>query len=201
VSDKNVEDALELRKMGVIEILEDGTVLKIMRRKSVSLAWVPRRTPSVICNPNRQGYLTYMWWDDTRQPRVVRVHRMVYACFNGELLDGYEIHHRDNNKVNNHPDNLEQVTHEENMRLAALDNLYPDTRGSKNSCARVTELVVERACELLQSGYNCPKTARELGIEVHIIHNIIRRKTWQHLDCVKHLIAAWPTLVRSRRNG
>ena len=43
------------------------------------------------------------------------VHRVVWESFHGPIPDGYEINHKDCNKKNNRIDNLELVTHKENM--------------------------------------------------------------------------------------
>ena len=47
-------------------------------------------------------------------------HRIIWEAINQKMIpDGYQIHHRDSNKVNNEIDNLELVTRKENMIYAA----------------------------------------------------------------------------------
>jgi hypothetical protein len=46
--------------------------------------------------------------------KEIKVHRIIYAKFGGELLRGYVIHHRDANGLNPAFDNLEQVTQSAN---------------------------------------------------------------------------------------
>lgn len=43
------------------------------------------------------------------------IHRIVWVTFNGRIPEGYEINHIDENPSNNRLDNLELVTHKENM--------------------------------------------------------------------------------------
>lgn len=43
------------------------------------------------------------------------VHRLVWEAFNGKVPTGFEINHRDENKLNNSLSNLELVTHKQNM--------------------------------------------------------------------------------------
>ena len=43
------------------------------------------------------------------------VHRMVWEAFNGEIPARLEVNHKDLNKTNNCLDNLELVTHQENL--------------------------------------------------------------------------------------
>jgi hypothetical protein len=198
MSDENIQDALFLCEMGVIEISPGGTVAKMMRRHNGE--WVLRRHPKIVGTPNRAGYLVYQWIDILGRNRSVRVNRLVYARFNGPLLSGYEVHHRDNNKLNNHPDNLEQVSHTQNMRLAADDGLYKSVVGNNNPCARVTDVEIEKACILLRQRLGVPRVARALGVTLTTINNMIRGRTWQHLRCVQELRRDWPDLKLAHGN-
>ena len=52
------------------------------------------------------------------------VHRFVYECFNGNIPDKMQINHIDSNKQNNFINNLELVTHLENMKHALEARKY-----------------------------------------------------------------------------
>ena len=52
------------------------------------------------------------------------VHRVVWEAFNGPIEDGYDIDHIDGNPHNNHLDNLEKVTHAENIKRRKIDFSY-----------------------------------------------------------------------------
>lgn len=52
------------------------------------------------------------------------VHRMIWEAFNGEIPDGYDIDHLDGNPSNNALDNLEMVTHQENIKRRKMDYSY-----------------------------------------------------------------------------
>lgn len=52
------------------------------------------------------------------------IHRLVWETFIGIIPDGYEINHIDHNKQNNSLDNLELVTHSENLKKAFLHHGY-----------------------------------------------------------------------------
>lgn len=45
----------------------------------------------------------------------LNVNRLVYEHFNGQLLDGYVIDHKDDNPLNNIPSNLQQITNRANV--------------------------------------------------------------------------------------
>ena len=50
------------------------------------------------------------------------VHRVVYETFNGDISTDYEIHHKDNNKINNNIGNLQCVTKSQNQKYRYLDS-------------------------------------------------------------------------------
>lgn len=52
------------------------------------------------------------------------VHRMVWEAFNGEIPEGYDIDHLDGNPKNNSLNNLEMVTHQENIKRRKMDYTY-----------------------------------------------------------------------------
>ena len=52
------------------------------------------------------------------------VHRMVWEAFNGMIPDGYDIDHLDGNPANNALENLEIVTHQENIKRRKMDYSY-----------------------------------------------------------------------------
>lgn len=55
---------------------------------------------------------------------VKYVHRLVWETFNGRIPEGYEINHIDHDKSNNSLDNLELVTHSQNIHKAVLYHGY-----------------------------------------------------------------------------
>lgn len=50
------------------------------------------------------------------------IHRLVWEKYNGEIPDGYQIHHIDGNKLNNDISNLQLLSAEEHTRLHMLTN-------------------------------------------------------------------------------
>lgn len=65
------------------------------------------------CNPD--GYVIVKLSKDG-QSRSVPVHRLVYEAFVDKIPSGMEINHKDFNRKNNSVDNLEAVTHVENIQ-------------------------------------------------------------------------------------
>ena len=48
--------------------------------------------------------------------RLFGLHNVIYAWYKGELPLGYDVDHIDNNPLNNNIDNLQLLTHEENLQ-------------------------------------------------------------------------------------
>lgn len=73
----------------------------------------PRNHPS--------GYLYYgcfVGYKKDKRRIWKRGHRLVWETFNGDIPNGFEIDHIDNDKTNNRLDNLRLVTRSENMLKA-----------------------------------------------------------------------------------
>ena len=47
----------------------------------------------------------------------IGMHRLVWTYFNGEILDGYEIHHVDGDRENNNISNLVMLTSKEHRKI------------------------------------------------------------------------------------
>lgn len=64
------------------------------------------------------------WWTGTRDGNRVLEHQVVWAEVNDktEIPNSCVIHHKDHNKLNNHPDNLELMTRKDHARLHAYEN-------------------------------------------------------------------------------
>lgn len=52
------------------------------------------------------------------------VHRVVWEAFNGEIVKGYDIDHLDGDPSNNALENLEMITHKENLQRRKMDYSY-----------------------------------------------------------------------------
>lgn len=60
----------------------------------------------------------------------ISVHAVVCQCVYGERPKGLVINHKDGNKLNNHPDNLEYCTIAENIKHAIENNLHVVSNGT-----------------------------------------------------------------------
>jgi hypothetical protein len=86
---------------------------------------------------DKDGYMMLVVRDDGRQMNV-RAHRVIYAYFHGgEIDDTLEVNHKDLNRSNNHPDNLELTTRTGNILHAAQNALVFGSR-KLSRCAVIT---------------------------------------------------------------
>ena len=66
---------------------------------------------------DRKGYCAVMMSDDSCKKHNMKVHRIVLKTFNPvDNMDSLEVNHKDEDKTNNRLENLEWVTHLENVR-------------------------------------------------------------------------------------
>ena len=98
---------------GLLRIEPDGSVWRVAELRSGRVVAVePRRAETV----GGKGYLRIVLGVPGRhQTCSVAAHRLVYAAVVGVIPDGLQINHRDLNKQNNRPANLEVVTGSENI--------------------------------------------------------------------------------------
>lgn len=109
------------------------------------------------------------------------IHVLVANAFHGLRPDGYEPNHKNANRLDARPENLEWITRRENRGEAVRTGRWkaPDRRGSANSFAKLTEQQI-KAIRATQD-----KTPTELatiyGCDVSNIRLILRRKTWTNI--------------------
>ena len=109
----------------------------------------------------------------------VPVHRMVCAAFHGYPLSWMVCNHKDGNKTNNTPENLEWVTRSENDLHAEREGLRP--RGSKRSSSKLTEDQVKKIrCRAQESTY--ASLAREFGVSRSTISRIVNGESWSWMS-------------------
>lgn len=80
---------------------------------TVALMKVPEK---ILKQWKRSSYNLVDFWIDGKR-FVQSVHVLVYEAFNGELRKGNFVHHIDENKLNNTPENLEQISVLEHNRI------------------------------------------------------------------------------------
>lgn len=103
--------------------------------------------------------------------RVEYVHRLVAEAFLGPARDDAQVNHRDGDKLNNDPSNLEWVTPSEN-----IDHSY--RAGLK--ATKLTEGTV-REIRQLHPRLSMRLLAQRFGVSKKTILDVLKRRTWKHV--------------------
>lgn len=92
------------------------------------------------------GYPVVQLWRDG-EPKTCLVHRVVAEAFIGTVPDGKEVNHRDGDKENATPSNLEYVTRSENSIHAYKTGLRLPTVDQMVDARRKPRVTVPCACD------------------------------------------------------
>ena len=160
------------------EVSDHGRV----RRSSPACGTRPGRVRRL--GRTKRGYLGLSLSDSPRRSQIV-VHRLVAAAFiipprgpTGRGADEYQINHRDGDKANNTPANLEWVTPAENYAHAVRMGLM--ARGERHWNAILTTAGVTNIRTRLRAGDRQQDIATALGVSARTISDIKNDRTWRH---------------------
>lgn len=110
--------------------------------------------------------------------RYAFVHQLVLDAFVGPCPDSLVCNHKDGDKGNNRPTNLEWVTHQENKDHAVRTGLWQPFHGEDHPRAKLTTAQVMEIRRLTEPAQDA---AARYGVSVGTIHSIRRGQTWRHL--------------------
>lgn len=131
-------------------------------------------------SPDQHGYPCVTISDNGSNRKNVKVHKLVSGAFMGPPPPGMEVNHIDGDQSNARLENLEYVTHAENMRHAARTGLLKI--GSARKCAKLSETDVSRIKALHAArGFGPTIIGRVWGVGHHAISDIINGVTWKHI--------------------
>ena len=122
--------------------------------------------------PNHLGYSRVKMRKDGKL-KAVFVHKIVASAFLGPPAAGQEINHKNFDRSDNSAENLEYLTHEENVRASAGRGRF---RKRLNPCC------IREIRSKFQSGASQDSIASEFGISQQSISEIVRGCTWSHLE-------------------
>lgn len=109
------------------------------------------------------------------------VHRLVAMAF----CDGYDpsltVNHKDGDKENNRPENLEWITKQENSRHE-WDIGLVDLRGEKHPDSILKEEDVRSILSRKKSGEGAKSIAYSYGVSISTIYKIISGERWAHVE-------------------
>lgn len=110
-----------------------------------------------------------------------KVHRLVAEAFIGPIPRGYEVNHKDGDRLNNCVENLEICTHTENVRHSRYILKNYCAVGEKNARATVKEADVVAIRQARTTGLSYSKLAILFGVKKSLIADVCMRRCWKHL--------------------
>jgi hypothetical protein len=132
-------------------------------------------------SPEGSGYYQVQFYNKGKRVHK-SVHRLVAFCFlinNNNLSD---INHKDGNKTNNNVNNLEWMTHSDNMIHAHNNGLLRNVDGENNNMSKITKII---AIDIFKKSWNTKIKQKEIadmyGISISCVSLIKRKKTWKHI--------------------
>ena len=120
-----------------------------------------------------------------KSPKTFKIHRLVAKAFLGPRPPGLETNHINGIKTDNRIENLEYVTHAENMRHAhdVLNVIAPTRqRGDAHWKSRLTAKDVAAIRETYDGARGAmTRLAERYGVSLQHIIRIVKRQSWRHV--------------------
>jgi hypothetical protein len=136
--------------------------------------------------PAKNGYcrFTIRYLDNTK--RMETIHIFVAKFFIPNPDNKPYVNHKNGIKHDNRAENLEWVTHQENMdhRFKVLKN-FGHRRGNKSHLAVLTEEQVRFIPNLLERGFSIRNIGKIMNVSANTIGEITQGRSWQHLELFK----------------
>lgn len=133
-----------------------------------------RMTPDRILKPtvDKKGYFRV---SPTIQCRkyTVPVHILVAEVFLGPCQMGFCVHHRDGNKQNNIPENLEYMKH-----------CIHTSINKRGAGAHFTKITWQQAIEirwLYRLNFRLKDIAKMMNINAGTVNSVVIRQSWKHI--------------------
>jgi len=128
----------------------------------------------------------------------VYIHREVLEKKIGRKLEPWEIsHHKDDNKRNNNPDNLEVSTNtkhgkhhyeeqskewKEKFKMSNPEGKGKKLRGSQHPNSKLTEINVKEIKHCLNNGETQTSLGKRFGVDRTTIRDIKNSTVWKHVN-------------------
>lgn len=111
--------------------------------------------------------------------RPIAIHRAVAEAFIGPCPDGCNCNHIDGDPANNRVENLEWITHSENMKHAYRNGLTPV--GEKRGNSKLTNSTAASIKKMLRDGVRVFEVAKHFCLHKSTVQNIKNGSCWAHI--------------------
>lgn len=165
----------DLVRSGYFRVDADGSVWRLQ----VGTRTGDRRQVA----PSRADYVENNGYRRIRYGKrgSITAHRLVWLALRGPIPDGYEVNHKDLDKSDNRIDNLELLTHGDNVRHAFEAGAVPTPIGEANGQSKLVRSDVIEIRRLVSSGEPKRALARRFGVSPTMIRNIASGRSWAHV--------------------
>lgn len=105
--------------------------------------------------------------------RTFYAHALVAAAFLGRRPDGLQVNHKDGNKKNNRPENLEYCTVAENVRHAYRLGLNTIRSGDQSPSSKIKDAEIPEIFLFRAAGWKSGETAARYNVSASQIQRIL----------------------------
>jgi HNH endonuclease/NUMOD4 motif-containing protein len=184
LSEHDVEEMKSLRRDGMIyrEIAERFHVSKQAAMKAMKYVHkreAMRQTNRVLKRLfDTHGYVRVALCANG-VGRWKLVHILVCEAFLGPCPDGKEVNHKNGRREDAGLNNLEYISHSDNLRYAYRSPvLSPEQRPKRG---KLNPVLARQIRELYREGKLPQMIGKEFGVSTETIYAIIKRRSWKHV--------------------
>lgn len=109
-------------------------------------------------------------------------HRAIWTYFNGEIPDNVEINHKNGIKIDNRLENLELITHSENIKHSFKYSGRVANRGEKCNFSKLTDNDIREIRLQCSKGEIRRSISKNFNIHQSQVSRIVNRKRWAHIE-------------------
>lgn len=111
------------------------------------------------------------------------IHRLVAKAFISNPDGKLTVNHKDGDKTNNTVNNLEWMTHKENIQHAWETGLATPRFGDNSNASKYTEYEIQQVCQLLEENkLTNVEISLETGVSESIVSKVKIKNCWTHIS-------------------
>lgn len=142
---------------------------------------------NLILNGNvKNQNLLFIVKSKTGKQNTISLPNLIWTCFNGEIQEHQKIDHINDNKTDNRLENLQLMTHKQNIKKRKIDN-KKITKGNAYANKRLIKAIVNGSDEFYFKSQN--QAGKYFGINpatvYHHISGTIKNETIAHKGLIK----------------
>lgn len=147
---------------------------------------IGKRGKPMVGHVDRCGYREVILSYYPKIQKQALVHRLVISTFCPiENMEDYQVNHKNGDKLDNRLENLEWCTRSENIKHAYQNGLEKKRCGEEHHSHVLTEdqvRYIKRVYVKRDRIFGASALSLRFGVDRTTIHDIIRGKTWRHLN-------------------